>query len=233
MRSAVIPKTFAHFARLCLTPLLGKPGNPVCTWLSLSELTFARLAQATFQKRAGQSQKSPLFWALPACPLCPPLRGDCRGRAKPRTVPWALPVAGAPGGAADELRSDDVRRLVRPGGTYLARQAVFLAGLNGVVDAHKLASITQPSTPPPPNTTRARPSTAPVRPTSHRRTRGRATALHSRIATNESGDSLDEQNGVVRTHPSRDARSRHTDSIDAFASVRAKRSQTTLRRHAQ
>jgi hypothetical protein len=97
--------------------------------------------------------------------------------------------------------------LMRPGGTYLARQAIFLVGLNGVVDAHELASITLPSTPPPPNTTRARPSTAPLRPTSHRGARGRATALHSRIAANESGDSLDEQNGVVRTHPSRDATS--------------------------
>ena len=94
MRSEVMPKTFARFARLCPAPPLGKLGNLVCTGLSHSKLTFAQLAQATFQKRAGQSPKTPLFWALPACPACPPLRGDCRAWANGPAVPRGATLPG-------------------------------------------------------------------------------------------------------------------------------------------
>lgn len=88
MREPPVPKSFARFAQLCPTSSPGKPGNVVFRYFSSRQTVFAQLARALFQKPVGQSKKSPLFWALPACPLCPPLRGHLRTRATGPSAPW-------------------------------------------------------------------------------------------------------------------------------------------------
>jgi len=66
-----------------------------------------------------------------------------------------------------------------------------------------------------------------------RSTREEDVSALNRISIAATGMSLDEPNPTDRPHPSRDARSRHTDSIRASACARAKRSQTKPKRHAQ
>lgn len=94
MRDAMPAKSFAQLAQRCPTPLPGNPGNVVFPIDFHPKRAVAQLAQATFKKWPGQAKKTCLFSRLPNCPACPPLKGDCRGRAKPRAVPWGAACLG-------------------------------------------------------------------------------------------------------------------------------------------
>ena len=211
-----VEQTVAQLAQRCPSMPLGNLGNVDCAGFFGPPMVVAQVAQRLFEKRFGQWSKTRLKSTLPGCPGCPPSTRGCRCRA---IGPESLGGDRRPGRVSAQ---EDQR-------AYLHRLKLTISSppprSGGVID-EPMRFIAAGDDRITVTTTRARVTAYRDDECEHyaRASANVRAPRRSRIAVNESGDSLDEQNGVVRTHPSRATRSQSSALLSRAIALEAKRS---------